>query len=119
VVRGWRAAAIKADKPDPYLDQEVHDMAAAVAVHPSVGRSVCETCCRAPYSSSAAVRASTAEHRLAACVLDPPNGNLMDGVPQLARHLGLSQEAATALPMISDQDQATLMTVIDANAGLR
>ena len=33
-----------------------HDMAVAVAVHPSVGRSVCETCCRAMYSSSAAVR---------------------------------------------------------------
>jgi alpha-beta hydrolase superfamily lysophospholipase len=66
-----------------------------------------------------AARAATAEHRLAACVLDPPNGNLMDGVPQLARRLGLSQEAAAALPTISDQDQTTLMTVIAANAGLR
>lgn len=66
-----------------------------------------------------AARAATAEHRLAACVLDPPNGSLMDGMPQLARHLGLSQEAAAALPTISDQDQTTMMTAIEANAGLR
>ena len=66
-----------------------------------------------------AARAATGEQRLAACVLDPPNGNLLDGVPQLAQHLGMSKEAAAAIPAISDEDQATLMTAIDASPGLK
>lgn len=66
-----------------------------------------------------AARAATGEHRLAACVLDPPGWSLLDGMPQLARHLGLSEEAAAALPEISDADEATMMAAIDANPGLR
>ena len=66
-----------------------------------------------------AARAATGEHRLAACVLDPPGWSLLDGMPQLARHLGLSEKAAAALPEISDADEATMMAAINANAGLR
>jgi pimeloyl-ACP methyl ester carboxylesterase len=66
-----------------------------------------------------AARAATAEHRLAACVLDPPGWSLLDGMPQLARHLGMSEKAAAALPEISDEDEARLMKAIDAVPGLR
>jgi pimeloyl-ACP methyl ester carboxylesterase len=66
-----------------------------------------------------AARAATAEHRLAGCVLDPPGWSLLDGMPQLARHLGVSEKAAAALPDISDEDEATLMKAIDAVPGLR
>ncbi len=66
-----------------------------------------------------AARAATGEHRLAACILDPPAWSLLDGMPQLARHLGLSEKAAAALPEISDEDEATIMAAVNANAGLR
>ena len=66
-----------------------------------------------------AARAATGEHRLAACVLDPPSWSMLDGVPQLAQHLGMSAEAAAALPEISAADEATMMAGIEANAGLR
>ncbi|HEY7562379.1 MAG TPA: alpha/beta fold hydrolase [Gaiellaceae bacterium] len=66
-----------------------------------------------------AARAATAEHRLAACILDPPLWSMFEGMPRLVRHLGLSEKAVAALPEISDEDEATLMKVIDASPGLR
>jgi pimeloyl-ACP methyl ester carboxylesterase len=66
-----------------------------------------------------AARAATGEHRLAACILDPPQWSLFDGIPQLARRTGLSEQAAAALPEISDADEATMMAAIDANRSLR
>jgi pimeloyl-ACP methyl ester carboxylesterase len=66
-----------------------------------------------------AARAATAEHRLAACILDPPGWDVLGAVPQLARHMGLSEKAAAALPEISDADEATLMKGIEAIPGLR
>ena len=66
-----------------------------------------------------AARAATGEHRLAACILDPPGWSMFDGMAQLAEHLGLSERAAAALPEISDADEATMMAAIEANRGLR
>jgi pimeloyl-ACP methyl ester carboxylesterase len=66
-----------------------------------------------------AARAATGEHRLAACILDPPGWSMFDGMAQLAGHLGLSEQAAAALPEISDEDEATMTAAIEANPGLR
>ena len=66
-----------------------------------------------------AARAATGEHRLAACVLDPPVWSVLDGMPQLARRMGLSEAAAAALPEISDADEATMVAAINGIAGLR
>jgi pimeloyl-ACP methyl ester carboxylesterase len=68
-----------------------------------------------------AARAATGDRRLAACILDPPPGeaSLLDAMRGLARHLGLSDDAAEALPEISDEDEATLTTAIEANPELR
>jgi alpha-beta hydrolase superfamily lysophospholipase len=66
-----------------------------------------------------AARAATGEHRLAACILDPPGWDVLGAMPRLAIHLGLSEQAAAALPEISDADEATLTKAIEAVPGLR
>ena len=66
-----------------------------------------------------ALRAATGEHRLAACVADPPLTSEFAGIGPMARKLGLSAAAAAALPEISDSDQAAVTAVIEADSGLR
>ena len=66
-----------------------------------------------------APRAASAEHRLAACVADPPLWGVLDGMRFLAQFLGLSAEALAALPEISEKDSATITNTIEGDRGLR
>jgi alpha-beta hydrolase superfamily lysophospholipase len=65
-----------------------------------------------------APRAASGEHRLAACVADPPLWGVLDGMRHLAQFFGLSSEAAAALPEISDADAASITSVIEGDRGL-
>ena len=64
-----------------------------------------------------AARAATGEHRLAACVCDPPLWGMLDGMRGLVAALGVP-EAAAALPDLSDGDSQKLTAAIRANSGL-
>lgn len=66
-----------------------------------------------------ALRAASGEHRLAACVADPPLTSVYAGIPALAAKFGLSPAAVAALPELSDADQTVMMDVIKANPELR
>ncbi len=66
-----------------------------------------------------APRAASGEHRLAACVADPPLWGILDGMRFLAQFFGLSAEAVAALPEISDDDAASITNTIEADRGLR
>lgn len=64
-----------------------------------------------------AARAAAGEHRLAACVLDPPLWGVLDGVVGMMSSLGLGH-AAAELPAISDEDAATVTDHIVGNRSL-
>lgn len=66
-----------------------------------------------------APRGASGEHRLAACVADPPLWSVLAGMKSLAEQLGLSSAAAAALPEISAADESRVMAVIDASRALR
>jgi hypothetical protein len=66
-----------------------------------------------------APRAASAEHRVAACVADPPLWGVLDGMRLLARLFGLSADAVAALPEISDADEASISKTVEADRGLR
>jgi hypothetical protein len=66
-----------------------------------------------------APRAASAEHRLAACVADPPLWGVLDGMRFFAQFFGLSADAIAALPEISDGDEASITATVEGDRGLR
>ena len=64
-----------------------------------------------------AARAATSEHRLAACVCDPPLWGVLDGMRGLVAALG-SPEAAAGMPELSDSDNEKLTVAIRADRRL-
>jgi hypothetical protein len=64
-----------------------------------------------------AARAASVEHRLAACICDPPLWDMLGGMVPLAAKLG-SPEAAADLPDISDEAAARILAAIESDRGL-
>lgn len=64
-----------------------------------------------------AARAAAVDHRLAACICDPPLWDMLGGMVPLAAKLG-SPEAAAHLPEISEEAAAKIQTAIESNRGL-
>ena len=65
-----------------------------------------------------AARAASGEHRLAACVLDPPLWGVLDGMVGLVSHLGFAGAVAN-LPELSEHDAAQITALIDGDRSLR
>jgi pimeloyl-ACP methyl ester carboxylesterase len=66
-----------------------------------------------------ALRAATGEPRLAAVVSDPPAWSILASIRPAATALGLSAEAISRLPEISDADAAAAEEAINANPRVR
>ena len=61
-----------------------------------------------------ALRAASAEHRLAACIADPGTDGIWAGFVEMAKRAGVSQDVVDALPDASEDTLHTLRAGIDA-----